>query len=39
MKRYRDWSIFAKIMGLSLATWLLLVIAAYIHCWCRTSAA
>jgi methyl-accepting chemotaxis protein len=29
MKRYRDWSIFAKIMGLSLATWLLLVIAAY----------
>ena len=29
MKAYRDWSIFAKIMGLSLATWLVLVIAAY----------
>lgn len=29
MKRFRDWGIFGKIMGLSLATWLLLVIAAY----------
>lgn len=29
MKRYRDWNIFTKIMGLSLATWLLLVIASY----------
>lgn len=29
MKRYRDWSIFGKIIGLSLATWLLLVVAGY----------
>jgi len=29
MKRYRDWGIFGKIMGLSLATWLILVVASY----------
>ncbi len=29
MKTYRDWSIFAKIMALSLATWLILVVVAY----------
>ena len=29
MKTYRDWSIFAKIMALSLATWLVLVVVAY----------
>jgi methyl-accepting chemotaxis protein len=30
MKRYRDWGIFGKIMGLSLATWLLLVLATFL---------
>jgi methyl-accepting chemotaxis protein len=29
MKSYRDWGIFGKIIGLSLATWLVLVVAAY----------
>ena len=28
MKSYRDWGIFGKIIGLSLATWLVLVLAA-----------
>jgi len=30
MKRYRDWGIFGKIMGLSIATWLLLVLATFL---------
>ncbi len=29
MKRFKDWGIFGRIIGLSLATWLVLVIAAY----------
>ncbi len=29
MKRFRDWGILGKIMGLSLVTWLVLVVAAY----------
>ena len=29
MKAYRDWGVFAKIMALSIATWLVLVVAAY----------
>lgn len=29
MKRYRDWNIFSKIISLSLATWLVLVLASF----------
>ncbi len=30
MKRYRDWGFFGKIMGLSIATWLLLALATFL---------